>query len=83
MTEDPAYSVTVTGTATGGMQDGPLNFSGNVVGNLAVLHGTSKSGNPLTLFAWWGVPQPSGGASFVALYILDNTGYQYGALARH
>jgi hypothetical protein len=82
MTEDPAYNVTVTGTATGGMQDGPLNFSGNVVGNLAVLHGTSKNGNPLTLFAWWNTGQPSGGATFAALEIVDTTGYTYGALAR-
>jgi hypothetical protein len=83
MTEDAAYNVTVTGTATGGMQDGALNFSGNVVGNLAVLHGTSKNGSPLTLFAWWNVNAPrSGGASLVTLEIVDNTGYQYGALAR-
>jgi hypothetical protein len=83
MTEDPAYNVTVTGTATGGMQDGPINLTGTVTGNLAVLSGTSKSGQPLTLFAWWDVNLPrSGGASLVTLEIVDNTGYQYGALAR-
>src|SRR5215469_7416102 len=77
-TEDSAYNITVTGTATGGMQDGPINLSGNVTGNLAVLNGTSKSGNPLTLFAWWNAGQPtSGGATFVALVIVDNTGYEY------
>lgn len=83
MTEDPSYNVTVTGTATGGMQDGPINLTGTVTGNLAVLSGTSKSGQPLTLFAWWDVNLPrSGGASLVTLEIVDNTGYQYGALAR-
>ena len=83
MTEDPAYNVTVTGTATGGMQDGPINLTGTVTGNLAVLNGTSKSGQPLTLLAWWDVNLPrSGGASLVTLEIVDNTGYQYGALAR-
>jgi hypothetical protein len=83
MTEDSAYNVTVTGTATGGMQDGPINLTGTVTGNLAVLHGTDKSGNPLTLFAWWDANYArSGGASLVTLQIIDNTGYEYGALPR-
>ena len=83
MTEDSAYNVTATGTATGGMQDGPINLTGTVTGNLAVLHGTDKSGNPLTLFAWWDANYPrSGGASLVTLQIIDNTGYEYGALPR-
>jgi hypothetical protein len=83
MTQDAAYNVTVTGTATGGMQDGPINMTGTVTGNLAVLHGTDKSGNPLTLFAWWDANYPrSGGASPVMLQIIDNTGYEYGALPR-
>jgi len=60
-----------------------INLTGTVTGNLAVLSGTSKSGQPLTLFAWWDVNLPrSGGASLVTLEIVDNTGYQYGALAR-
>jgi hypothetical protein len=82
-TQDSAHNVTVTGTATGGMQDGPINLTGTVTGNLAVLNGTSKSGQPLTLFAWWDVNLPrSGGASLVTLEIVDNTGYPYGNLAR-
>ena len=83
MTEDSAYKVTVTGTATGGMQDGPISLTGTVTGNLAVLHGTDKSGNPLTLFAWWDANYPrSGGASVAGLEIIDNTGYEYGRMAR-
>lgn len=83
MTQDAAYNVTVSGTATGGMQDGPINLTGSVTGNLAVLNGTSKSGQSLILFAWWDANIPrSGGASLVSLEIVDNTGYQYGALAR-
>lgn len=83
MTEDSAYNVTVTGTATGGMQDGPINLTGTVTGNLAVLHGTDKSGNPLTLFAWWDANYAhSGGATLATLQIIDNTGYEYGALPR-
>lgn len=83
MTQDAAYNVTVTGTATGGMQDGSINMTGTVTGNLAVLNGTTKSGQPLILFAWWDANYPrSGGASPVTLEVVDNAGYPYGNLAR-
>ena len=43
-------------------------------------------GTPLTLFAWWDVAEAhagsAGGAVFVGLEIVDNSGYQYGILAR-
>jgi hypothetical protein len=71
-TEDSAYNMTVTGTASGGQSDGPINLSGNVVGNLAELH---SSNPPLRLFAWWD-------ASRQQLDIYDDTGYAYGALKR-
>jgi hypothetical protein len=85
MTQDTLYNVAVTGTATGGMQDGAINLTGKVTGNLAVLNGTSKSGQPLILFAWWNAAglTGNGGTQSPNLAIVDNTGYPYGTLARN
>jgi hypothetical protein len=70
-TEDSGY-MTVTGTAAGGQSDGPINLTGNVIGNLAELHSTTP---PLNLFAWWNVASHK-------LYIVNDTGYAYGSLTR-
>jgi hypothetical protein len=85
MTQDSTYNITVTGSATGGMQDGPINLTGKVTGNLAVLNGADKNGQPVILFAWWNGAglTGNGGTQAPNLAIVDNTGYPYGTLARH
>jgi hypothetical protein len=71
-TQDSAYNLTISGTASGGNNDGPINLTGKVMGNLAEVN---NSTNTSPLFAWWD-------SGVHKLWIVDNNGYQYGLLVR-
>jgi hypothetical protein len=74
-TQDSAYNLTVTGTATGGSKNGPIALGGTVTGNLAQLHSSTTVGPVFSGFAWWG-------AVHQKLNIVDDSGYVYGSLSR-
>jgi hypothetical protein len=71
-TQDSAYNVTITGSASGGNSDGPINLTGKVMGNLAEVN---NSANTLPLVAWWDSANHK-------LRVIDNNSYFYGSLDR-
>jgi hypothetical protein len=73
-TEDSTFKITVTGTATGGSQDGPIALAGTVTGNLARLQ-SSTTGLVFSGFALWN-------AANQKLYVVDDNDYLYGTLSR-